>query len=128
MTAKTAYDEPIKIAKEQVVIETKAVETGRVRVRTVTDVRDEVLSQSLQRHGLSVERHVVEQEVSAPPPPREEDGCTIISIIEERPILTKAMFVVEEIIIRHTVSTEEVETPVSLRSMRAIVEADPEQS
>lgn len=116
--------ERIQIVEERAHVAKREVETGRVRVSTVVDVRDEIISASLAREALTVERRAVEREVSVAPPPREEGDATIISIVEERAVVTKTLFVVEELIVRRTTVTDAIEIPVSLRAMRAVVEQD----
>ena len=112
----------IPLVEEQVQITKRAVETGRVRVRTVVDTRQALVSETLERQALSVERRILDREVDAPPPIRQEGDATILSIVEERLIVTKALFLVEEVVIRRTSDTEPVEIPVTLRSTSAVVE------
>lgn len=118
--------ERIQIVEEQAHITKREVETGRVRISTVVDVRDEIVTASLAREALSVERRAIERQVSVAPPPREEGDATIISIVEQRAVITKTLFVVEELVVRRTTVTDAVEIPVSLRAMRAVVEQDTE--
>lgn len=125
MSSISAPEDRVPIVEEEARISKRLVPSGHVRVRTVTDIRDEVLSESLERSGLSVERRAVEREVPSAPPPRGEDGATVISLVEERLVLKRALFVIEEVVIRHTTTTEQIEVPVSLRSTRAVVEQDP---
>lgn len=121
----TVTDVVIPIVEESLHVTKRAVPTDLVRVRTVTDTREELVSDTLQHEALHVERRAVDRQVDAPPPPREEGDSTIISLVEERLLVTRALFVVEEVVIRRTAHTEHVEVPVTLRTTRAVVEHTP---
>lgn len=120
-----AGDTVIPIVEESVQVAKRKVETDRVRVRTVVDTREEMVADTLQYDVLDVERRTVERQVDAPPPPREEGDTTIISLVEERLVVSRALFVVEEIVVRRTVRTEDIEVPVTLRTTRAVVDQQP---
>ncbi|HEX8556025.1 MAG TPA: YsnF/AvaK domain-containing protein [Sphingomonas sp.] len=115
----------IPIIEENLHLSKRRVETDRVRVRTVVDTREELVADTLQYETLDVERRTVERQVDAPPPPREEGDTTIISLVEERLVVSRALFVVEEVIIRRTAQSERMEVPVTLRTTRAVVDHQP---
>lgn len=112
----------IPVIEEQAHLVRTAVPTDRIRVRTVVDTREQVLDDQVAREALSVERRVVERAVDAAPPPREEGDTTILSVVEERLVVTRQLFVVEEVLLHRTRTVEPVSIPVTLRSMRAEVE------
>lgn len=118
-------DTVIPIVEETAHLTKRRVDTDRVRVRTVVDTRDELVADTLHYDTLDVERRATERQVDAPPPPREEGDTTIISLVEERLIVSRALFVVEEVVVRRTARTERMEVPVTLRSTRAVVDRDP---
>ena len=76
----------IQLVEETAHITKRTVETGRVRVRTVVETREETIREDMAREVLSVERRAVERQVSEAPLPREEGDVTIISIVEEWPV------------------------------------------
>lgn len=115
-------DTVIPIVKEHVQVAKRAVTTDKVRVRTAVDTHEALIEETLRYEALHVERRAVERQVDAAPPPREEGDTTIISLVEERLVVNRVLFVVEELVIRRTETAERVEVPVTLRSTRAVVE------
>jgi uncharacterized protein (TIGR02271 family) len=114
----------IPLVEERVTVGRRVVETGQVRVRTLLEERSEVAGADLLREKVSVERVARNEEVAAVPPIREEDGVTIVPVVEERLVVEKKLFLVEEIrLVRRSV-TERLEMPVTLRAQRAIVERE----
>ena len=94
----------------------------RVRVRTSGETRDALVTDELRIKALEIERRPVERPVPAAPPPRQEGDATIISIVEERSVITKQLFVVEEVIVRRQTARQTFSVPVQLRRTRADVE------
>lgn len=118
----------LPIVEEVATLTKRKVETDRVRVRTIVEENHTSLTADLAREELQVERRPLNQEVASAPPPREEGDVLILSIVEERAVVEKRLFVVEEVVIRRIPRVEEVEVATTLRSMRAVVERDAEQS
>lgn len=113
------YDEQIDVAKIEAV-------TDRVRVSTHVDERDVLIEDTVERGSVSVERITVERAVAEAPEPRREGDTLIVSVVEERLVVEKRLFVIEELRITRTSTTEHVAIPHSVRTMRATVErADP---
>ncbi len=115
-------DQRIPIVEERPVVAKREVPVERVRVRTAVDTREALVEGNLQLEALEVERRPAERPVDAVPPPREEGDATIISIVEERAVVTKQLFVVEELVIRRRATAEPFSVPVTLRRTRAEVE------
>ena len=117
----------LPIVAEEVTVERRAVETDRVRVRTVVDTDERLVEESVRTGSLTVERLPMDHEVAAAPGVRQEGDTTIFAIVEERLVVEKRLFVVEEVRVTRSSRDEAVTTPVSLRRMRAVVErADPD--
>lgn len=117
-----ADDEVIELAEESVFIDKRVVETGRVRVRTEVDSEDVILRNALVRENVEVERVAMSREVAVAPKIRDDGEFLVIPIIEERLVVEKKLFLVEEIRIRRSSITVPVEVPVKRRAMRAVVE------
>lgn len=115
-------DDVLTVAEEQARILVERHETGGVRVRVVTDEAPEMHPVALEAERVEVSRHPVGREVEAFPDIREEGEVTIVPVVEERAVVVTRLFLVEEIHIRRTRSTETVEVPVTLRRQRAVVE------
>lgn len=114
----------VPVIEEEARIEKRRVASSRVRVRTHVEEHREVLREVLFGEALEVTNVPVEREVQAAPPPRQEGDVTIVSLVEERMVVTRKLFVVEELHIRRTSRLDEVSVPVALRAMRAVVEED----
>ena len=108
-------DEEARIARRQVV-------SGRVIVKTTVDTEERVLKEVLSQETVEVERIPVNRVVDVVPQVRTEGDVTIVPVFEERLVIEKQLFLVEEVRIRRTASVESVEVPVTLRKERATVE------
>ncbi len=106
-------------------VEKRQVTTGRVRVRTVVEVVQEPVRASLEEETVEVTRVPVGREIDQAPEVRTENGVTIVPVVEEVLVVEKRLVLKEELHIRRTVRTEEVEIPVELRKQRAEVERLP---
>lgn len=114
----------VPLVDETLKVEKRSVETGRVRVSTVVETRQEWVEQSLEREEVSVERVPVNRAVDAADPPsvRQEGDVLVIPILEE--VIEKRLVLKEELRIRKRTIVEHVEEPVTLRSERAVIERD----
>ena len=111
----------VPLIAEEATVDKRAVISDRVRVTTATDTHDVTARDVVERGTLRVERVAVERLVDAPPPPREEGDTTIISLIEERLVVEKRLFVVEEVRVTLDRTREAVAIPVTLRATRAVI-------
>jgi stress response protein YsnF len=117
--------EVIPIIEEELHVDERKVTTGKVRVRTIVDVIDELASASLEEETVEVTRVPVDRAVDRAPDIRTENGVTIIPVMEEVLVLEKRLVLKEELHVRKRISTEEVEYPVQRRRQRAIIERIP---
>ena len=114
----------VPLVEEQLSIQRKQVETDRVRVRTVVETEDVLVEGLLQVGRLDVTRVAVDREVSEAPEPYRDGDVLVIPIVEERLVVEKRLFVVEELRVASSSQEEAIGAPVSLRRTRAIVERD----
>lgn len=115
----------IPVVEETARIDKRSVEAGRVRVSTRTETVDQVLRERLRNDTVEVTRVLVDRTLSegeVPPAVREEDGVTIIPVLEEILVVEKRLVLKEELHIRRSSADEDVEVPVTLRRQRAVVE------
>ena len=106
-------------------IDKRAVETGRVRVSTRTETTDQVLRETLRSDMVGVTRVPINRtlaEGETPPVVREENGVTIIPVLEEILVVEKRLVLREEVHVRQTTAGEDVEMPVTLRRQQAVIE------
>ncbi|MPR10440.1 DUF2382 domain-containing protein [Microvirga tunisiensis] len=108
-------EEEAKVAKRQVV-------SDRIIVKTTVNTEERVLKEMLSQETVEVERIPVNRVVDVVPQLRTEGDVTIVPVFEERLVVEKQLFLVEEVRIRRTTSVESVEVPVTLRKELATVE------
>ncbi len=118
----TTAEERIPLVEEQLTVSTRAVETGRVRVRTVVDEHTEYARADLFRDAVQIERVPVDREVAAVPIVREEGDTLIFPVVEEVLVIEKRLILKEEVRLTRTRTAEAFEQPVTVRSTRAIVD------
>lgn len=112
----------ILLYEEQIEVRKAAVVSDHVRVRTSVDERSVLVEDDLERGGLQIERIAVDRPVQAAPEPRQEGTTLIISVVEERLVVEKRLFVIEEVRITRTSTTDHVAIPETVRTMRATIE------
>ena len=112
----------VALAEESVALTKERVATGRVEVRTLTDTIEETLQASLDRETVEVTRVPVDRQVETAPPIRTEGDVTIVPVLEEILVVEKRLVLREEVHIRRVRTVDTIETPVTLRRQRAVVE------
>jgi uncharacterized protein (TIGR02271 family) len=117
--------EVIPLAEEELRVDKRTVTTGKVRIRTIVDVETELARATLDGEKVEVTRVPVDRMVDQPPDIRTENDVTIIPIVEEVLIVEKRLLLKEELHVRKTKTTEDVEIPVELRKQRAVIERIP---
>jgi len=117
-------DERIALAEEQLEVGTREVDRGRVRIRTKVDTREELVEAALRQDDVSVERVPIGRLLDAVPAVREEDGVLIVPVLEERLVVTKQLFLKEEVRVSSRTRLETVRQPVLLRSERVELSRD----
>lgn len=115
----------IPIVQEEAHLIKRAGATERVTVRTVPEEHQVVLRDQIERAQVEVTRVPVNREVAEAPPIRTEGDLTVVPVLEERVVVEKRLFLVEELHLRRITVTEQVEIPATVRRMR--VEIDREQ-
>ena len=102
----------VPLVEEQLSIERRQVETDRVRVRTVVDTENLLVEDQVRVGQLDVARIAVDREVSEAPEPYRDGDTLVISIVEERLVVEKRLFVVEELRVTSSSQDEAVSIPV----------------
>ena len=125
--ARTESEEVIPLVEEIATVDKRAVVTGRVRVRVVTDTAEEIARAEVRKESVDVTRVPVDRVVAVAPEVRTEGDVTIVPVLEEVLVVEKRLVLKEELHIRRRIDAETVEAPVTLRRQRAVVERlDPE--
>lgn len=96
--------------------------TARVRVRVRTHERPEEVDEMLSHEDVTITRVPVGRRVDSTPPVREEDGLTIIPVMQEVLVVEPQLVLKEEVHIRRVRSTSRHHELVTLREQTATVE------
>ena len=117
----------VPLVEEQAHVSKRESVTGRVRVRTYTDVVEDVVQEALESVRAEVERcalDIVLDVGAAVPQTRTEGEYTIIPLVEEVVFVEKRLVLKEEIRVRRLSSIEAAEVHVPLRKQRAVIDQD----
>ncbi len=114
----------IPLVEERVSATKREIETGRVRVHTRVEEREEIVRAELARERVEVERVPMNVEVSEVPAPRQEGDVMVLPVVEEVLVVTKKLVLVEEVRVWRTRTIEDHAQPVTLAAQRAVVERD----
>ena len=115
----------IPVVVEELEVQKRVVETGKVRLTKVVHERETLVDEPLWRENVTITRVPIGRVVEGPVPVREEEGTTILSVVEEVLVVEKRWMLQEEIHIR----TERLETHqpqrITLRSEEVQIERVP---
>lgn len=115
------------VVAEEVIVSRREVESGRVRVRIAPVTEDRVAHVDVGRTEVAVERVPVGREVDEYPQERIDGDTRIIPVVEERLVVTKRFFLVEEIHVRRRRIEERRDIPVTLTRDAVSIERLPPQ-
>ncbi|WP_207102795.1 YsnF/AvaK domain-containing protein [Paracoccus shandongensis] len=105
----------LPIIEETLSLTTRKVVTGRVRVATRTETVDQVLPAHLSSQEVEVVRVPVGRKVETAPQITTEGDLTIIPVVEERLVVTRELYLREEVHVRRVERTQTVEIPATTR-------------
>ena len=112
----------LPVMEETLAVDTRPVETGRVRLRKVVHAREELVDPPLLREEVLIERVPVNRVVEGPVPVRYEGDTMIISLLEEVLVVETRLLLTEEVHL--TTRRTETHTPqrVTLRHEDVTIE------
>lgn len=113
----------IPLAEERARIDTRERVVGRVRVRTETREEDVEVAEALRSSRVEVERVPVDRFVDEAPAVREEEGVTIVPVLEE--VLVRRLVLREELHVRRVEEEREHRETVTLRTQEPVVDREP---
>lgn len=90
----------VPLAREEIKVGKRRVETGRVRIRKVVRQREETVDERLLHEEVDVQRVPVNREIDVPAQPHYEGDVLIVPVMEERLVMQKRLVLVEEIHVR----------------------------
>jgi uncharacterized protein (TIGR02271 family) len=112
----------VPIMVEEMDVQKRVVETGRVRITKGVDEREEVIDEPLVRDEIEVERVPRDRTVDGPIPVRQVGDTTIVSLVAEELVVSKRFVLKEELHIRKRTVEAREPVHVTLRAEKAIVE------
>jgi uncharacterized protein (TIGR02271 family) len=112
----------ISLVEEQVSVTKQAVLTGRVRIATQTETIEQRLPAELSSEEIEVVRVPVDRRVDAMPQTTTEGDLTIIPVVEERLVVTRELYLREEVHVRRIRRQESVEIPAETRRQTVRIE------
>lgn len=118
----TEEEKILPVIEEELKVGKRVVETGTTRIRKVIREREEVVDEPLLQEEVQVTRVPVNKYIDRPVAVRQEDGTTIIPIVEEVMVVEKRLLLKEELYITKRVHSVRAPQKVALRSEEAIVE------
>ena len=120
-------DEPVvmPVLVEELDVQKRLVETGKVRITKVVHEREAVVDEPLFHDNVAITRVPMQRVVDGPVPVREENGTTIISVVEEVLVVEKRLMLREEIHIRKQRIETHQPQRITLRSEEVQVERVP---
>jgi len=90
----------VPVLVEELEVQKRLVETGKVRITKVVHERETLVDEPLFHDKVAITHVPIQRVVDGPVPVREENGTTIISIVEEVLVVEKRLMLREEIHIR----------------------------
>lgn len=118
-------NQSIPIIAETASIFTRKVAGDRVTVSTRTEEIDSILPADLSSVAVDVTRVPVNRKIDRVPDVVTEGDLTIIPVVEERLVITRELYLREEIHVRHTERTETVDVAATIRRQTVQIDRIP---
>lgn len=118
-------DDIIPVIQEQLGVSVERRLAGRVRVSVRTQTDESLVPVDLTQVDVAVERVPVNRAVDTAPEVVTRGDVTIIPVVEERLVVTRQLYLREEIHIRRVERRETAEVPVETRKQVATIERLP---
>ena len=112
----------IPVIEEQLLVEKRVVETGRLRVSKTVLEEEETVDVPLMSETFNVERVAINQYVDTPPAVRYDGDTTVFPVLKEVLVTEKRLLLVEEVHITKRQTTTNDTQRVMLRREEVTVE------
>jgi uncharacterized protein (TIGR02271 family) len=112
----------VPVIEEELEVGKRRVEGDRVSVRTIPRERVETVEQPLESMEVQIERVAIGRQIDAAPDIRNEGDTTIIPVVEERLVVEKRLFLLEEIHVHRRRVITQFHQNVTLRSQEVVIE------
>jgi len=113
--------EKLRLLAEELAVERRQVETGRVRVDVVTREHQESVDIPLTREQVLVQRVPIDRAIDAIPAVREDGDTIIVPVVEEVLVVERRLMLREELHVKRVRTTEQHRESVKLRRQEAVV-------
>ena len=114
--------EVIPVAREELTVDKRTVETGRVVVRKTVTSESQKVEVPLAHDEVDIERVAVDRIVEEPPQQRYEGGVLVIPVLEEVVVVKKQWVLKEELRVRKRSVQNRHEQSVELRTEHVDIE------
>ena len=115
----------IPVVEETATVSTRRVVSGRVRIATQTEEINHLLPTDLASVEVDVVRVPIDRRIETIPDVVTEGEVTIIPVVEERLVVTRELYLREEIHVRRIERTETVDLPATTRRQTVQIERLP---
>ena len=124
-TATNEQETVIPLLEEELSVDKRVVETGRVKVSRVTHSHEQMVDELLHHEKVEVVRIPVDRPIEAMPSIRQDGDVTIVPVVEEVLKVERSLVLKEEVHIRRIKTTERHQEQVTLRRQEATVLRSP---
>lgn len=115
----------IPVVEETATVSTRQVVSGRVRIATQTEEINHLLPIDLASVEVDVVRVPIDRRIETIPDVVTEGEVTIIPVVEERLVVTRELYLREEIHVRRIEHKETVDVPATTRRQTVQIERLP---
>ena len=115
----------IPVVEETATVSTRRVVSGRVRIATQTEEINHLLPTELASVDVDVVRVPMDRRIDTIPDVVTEGEVTIIPVVEERLVVTRELYLREEIHVRRIEHKETIDVPATTRRQTVQIERLP---
>lgn len=115
----------IPVVEETATVSTRRVVSGRVRIVTQTEEINHLLPTDLASVEVDVVRVPIDRRIETIPDVVTEGEVTIIPVVEERLVVTRELYLREEIHVRRIEHKETIDVPATTRRQTVQIERLP---
>ena len=115
----------IPVVEETATVSTRRVVSGRVRIVTQTEEINHLLPTDLASVEVDVVRVPIDRRIETIPDVVTEGEVTIIPVVEERLVVTRELYLREDIHVRRIEHKETVDVPATTRRQTVQIERLP---
>ena len=124
-TATNEQETVVQLLEEELSVDKRVIETGRVKVSRVTHSHEQIVDELLHHEKVEVERIPVDRPIEVMPSIRQEGDVTIVPVVEEILKVERGLVLKEEVHIRRIKTIERHQQQVTLRRQEATVSRSP---